>query len=207
MKRAMAVMLGVALMMAAGVAQAAQDGWISLFDGKSLNGWKASENPQSFKVEDGVIVVFGPRAHLFYVGEVKSANFRNFEFKAEVMTFPKANSGLFIHTEYQEKGWPGKGYEVQINQTHSDPRKTASIYAVKDIMNVPPARDNEWFELHIIVNGKQITVRIDGKTVNEYTEGETRGNRRLSSGTFAIQAHDPESKVLVRNIQVKPLAD
>ena len=69
------------------VAQA-QDGWISLFDGKSLDGWKAAERPATFSVKDGAIQAFGDRAHLFYMGSVGDHNFTKFEFKAKVMTTP-----------------------------------------------------------------------------------------------------------------------
>src|SRR5687767_7826176 len=70
----------------AAAGQPTADGWISLFNGKNFDGWKINENPESFKVEDGQIVVNGPRGHLFYVGPVQNANFKNFEFKAQVMT-------------------------------------------------------------------------------------------------------------------------
>jgi len=64
----------------------AADDWVSLFDGKSLDGWKASEAQGTFSVKDGAIVVFGPRSHLYYVGPVANHNFKNFEFKADVAT-------------------------------------------------------------------------------------------------------------------------
>ena len=179
------------------------DGWISLFDGKSLDGWKASEHPGTFTVADGSIVVFGDRAHLFYEGKVKDHNFKNFEFKVNVMTTPGSNSGLFIHTAYQEEGWPSKGYEIQVNNTHTDWRKTGSIYAIQDVKEAP-AKDNEWFTEHIIVQGKKITVKVNDKVINEYTEGE---NGRLSSGTVALQGHDPKSKVFYKDVMIKPLPD
>lgn len=181
----------------------ADDGWVSLFDGKSLKGWKASEHPATFSVADGAIVVYGDRAHLFYEGDVGGHNFKNFEFKADVMTMPGSNSGIFIHTAYQEEGWPSKGYEIQVNNTHTDWRKTGSIYAVQDVKEAP-AKDNEWFTEHIIVQGKKITVKVNGKTINEYTVGE---NSRLSSGTVALQGHDPKSKVLYKNVMVKVLGE
>ena len=188
-------------------AEDGEDGWISLFDG-TLNGWKASENTATFSVREGMIVAKGPRSHLFYMGPVENANFTDFEFKADVMTKPGANSGMYFHTKYQEKGWPGKGYEVQVNNTHKDWRKTASLYAVKDIRK-SPAKDNEWFTQHIIVDGRQITIKVDGKTVLEYAEPEEveRSNRgrKLSSGTFALQGHDPGSTVYYKNIMVRPL--
>jgi len=180
-----------------------KDGWISLFDGKSLTGWKASENPATFTVADGMIVVFGERAHLFYEGSVGAHNFKNFEFKVQVMTTPGSNSGIFIHTAYQEEGWPSKGYEIQVNNTHTDWRKTGSVYAIQDVKEAP-ARDNEWFTQHIIVEGKKITVKVNGKTINEYTEGE---DGRLSSGTIALQGHDPKSKIFYKDVMVKVLPD
>jgi hypothetical protein len=184
------------------------EGWISLFNGKDLDGWRASENPDSFRVEDGVIVVDGPRAHLFYNGPVQDHDFKNFHLKAEVLTKPNANSGIYFHTRYQEQGWPSVGYEVQVNITHRDPKKSGGLYAVRDV-EAPPAKDNEWYTQEIIVQGKRIISKINGQVLVDYVEDpdDIRGERRLSSGTFAIQAHDPDSKVLVRNIQVKVLPD
>jgi hypothetical protein len=179
-------------------------GWVSLFDGHSFEGWKVSEHPGTFTIADGMIVAFGERAHLFYVGPVADHNFKNFEFKAQVMTTPGSNSGIFIHTAYQENDWPKKGYEIQVNNTHTDWRRTGSIYAIQDVKEAP-AKDNEWFTQHIIVQGKKITIKINGKTINEYTEPAEGG--RLSSGTFALQGHDPKSKVFYKNVMVKVLPD
>lgn len=177
--------------------------WISLFDGKTLSGWKASEHPSTFTVSDGAIVVYGDRAHLFYEGSVNNHAFKNFELKLKVMTFPGANSGIFIHTAYQEEGWPSKGYEVQVNNTQSDWRRTASIYAIQDVKEVF-VKDNEWFDMHVKVLNKKITVRLNDKVVNEYTEGE---NGRLTGGTIALQGHDPGSKVLYKDVMIKVLPD
>jgi hypothetical protein len=175
--------------------------WISLFDGKTFNGWKAAENPATFSIADGMIVVDGPRAHLFYTGDVLNHNFKNFELKLTIKTMPGSNSGVFIHTAYQDEGWPSQGYELQVNNTHQDWRKTASIYAVQDVKEAT-AKDNEWFTEHIIVVGKKITIKVNDKVVNEYTEGE---NGRLNGGTIALQGHDPKSKVFYKDILLKPL--
>ena len=184
------------------------DGWTAIFNGKDLSGWTASENKGSCTVKDGQIVLFGPRSHLFYTGKVNGGTFKNFELKAEVMTNPGSNSGIYFHTKFQEKGWPGKGYEAQVNNTHKDPKKTGGLYAVKDNFKAP-AKDGEWFHYHIIVKGRQIIIKIDDKVITDYTEpdGLKRPNRQLDQGTFALQAHDPKSKVLYRSIIVKPLGD
>jgi hypothetical protein len=204
---ALALSLTAAL---AGVLNAADEGFVSLFDGKSLDGWKVNENPTSVKVEDGCLVVHGERAHVFYAGPVANHDFKNFHFKAEVMTAPGANSGIYFHTAFQDSGWPAKGYESQVNNTQKDPKKTGGLYAVKDVFEAP-ARDDTWFLYEIIVDGRHVVIRIDGKVTTDYTEpeGEKRPDafkgRLLSSGTFALQCHDPGSKVKYRNIQVKLL--
>jgi hypothetical protein len=177
--------------------------WIKLWDGKSFTNWKASEHPETFTIEDGKIVVFGERAHLFYTGPVNDHNFKNFEFKAQVMTTPGSNSGIFVHTEYQEEGWPSKGYEIQVNNSHTDWRRTGSVYALQDVKEAP-AKDNEWFTEHIIVQGNKVTVIVDGKTINEYTETDAA---KIRTGTFALQGHDPKSKVYYKDVMVKLLPD
>jgi len=186
------------------------DGWISLFDSKSFTNWKASENPATFSIENGTIVVHGPRAHLFYEGPVQNHDFKNFEFKAQVMTTQGSNSGIFIHTAYQETGWPMKGYEVQVNQTHTDWRKTGSLYGVDDVKEVY-VKDNEWYTEYVKVEGKKITIKINDRTVVDYTEPDGvekekgREEKHLSSGTFALQGHDPNSKVYFKDVMVRPL--
>jgi len=189
-----------------------QDDWVSLFDGKSLANWKVGDNASTFSIENGTIVAHGPTAHLFYEGDVHRHNFKNFEFKAEVMTTPGSNSGIYFHTEYQDSSWPKKGYEVQVNNSHTDWRRTGSLYAVQDVKEVY-VKDNEWFTEYFKVEGKHITVKINDKAVVDYTEPANvkrdpgSEGRVLSSGTFALQGHDPNSKVYFKKIMVKVLPD
>ena len=196
---------------ASAATKADEEGFIPLFNGKDLTGWKANENPQTFKVEDGNLVVHGPRAHLFYVGPVQNHNFKDFHLRLEAMTFPKANSGVYFHTEFQPDGWPAKGFECQVNATQSDRKKTGGLYSVKDVMDNAPNKDNQWFTYDIIVKGNQVTLKVNGQTTAEWTQPDNwqppRGmeGRRIGSGTFALQGHDPDSKVMYRNIRVKPL--
>lgn len=184
--------------------------WVSLFDGTSLYGWKVGNHASSFSVENGSIVVNGETAHLYYNGEVQQHEFKNFEFRCDVMTTAGSNSGIYFHTHYQEGGWPKKGYEVQVNNSHSDWRRTGSLWAIQDIKETY-VKDNEWFTMFIKVNGKRVTVDINDKQVLDYTEPENLKRdeglkeRVLSSGTFALQGHDPKSKVYFKNIWVKAL--
>ncbi len=187
-------------------------GWISLFDGKSLNGWKVGDNASTFSVDSGMIIVHGVTAHLFYDGDVQQHNFKNFEFKAQVKTMPGANSGIYFHTVFQQSSWPVKGYEVQVNNSHTDWRRTGSLYGIEDVKEVY-VKDNEWFTEYVKVEGKRVIIKINDKTVVDYTEPENvkreKGDegRVISSGTFALQGHDPKSIVYFKNIMVKPLPD
>jgi len=194
------------------MAQKNSNEWISLFDGKSLNDWKVGENASTFTVDSGMIIAHGPVAHLFYNGNVQNHNFKNFHFKAEVMTTPGSNSGIYFHTAFQNAGWPSKGYEVQVNNSHTDWRRTGSLYAVVDVKDVL-VKDNVWFTEEIIVQGKKVTTKVNGKVVVEYTEPDNAqrpadmSGRMLSNGTFALQGHDPNSKVYFKNLVVKVLPD
>ncbi|MFO0923441.1 MAG: DUF1080 domain-containing protein [Pirellulales bacterium] len=201
----------LALSLFASSASAQNDAeWVSMFDGKSLQGWKTNENHSSWKVEEGCLVCQGERSHLFYVAQDKP--FKNFHFKGEVKTTQGSNAGIYFHTKYQAEGWPKYGYECQVNISHSDPKKSSGLYAVKDVFD-PPAKDDVWYTQEIIVEGKHIVLKVDGKTLVDYTEPESKEafskefERRLGEGTFALQAHDPKSKVYFRNLQVKRLKD
>lgn len=188
---------------------ASADGFVSLFDGKSLAGWKkAEENPGSWQVVDGMLVCEGPRCHLFYDGDL--APIKNFHLIAEVMTTPGSNAGIYFHTRYQPTGWPKYGFECQVNVSHKDPKKTSSLYSVVNVAD-PGVQDNQWYTQEIIVKGRNIVLKVNGKTMVDYTEPEGQAaasdqfERRLGKGTFALQAHDPNSKVYFRNLRVKPL--
>jgi hypothetical protein len=187
-------------------------GWISLFDGKTLNGWQASEKLGTFSIEDGAIKVAGPRSHLYYEGPVMNHDFKNFEFKARVMTRPGSNSGIYFHTAYQEKGFPDKGFEVQVNNSHTDWKRTAGLYDIKDTREVY-VKDNVWFTEYIKVEGKHVITKINDIVVTDWTQPDgfvpPKGHpeRIISSGTFALQGHDPKSVVFFKDIMVKPLPD
>src|SRR5438270_10212175 len=188
---------------------AAEDGFTSLFNGKDLTGWKASEHPETFSVKDGAIVAHGPRSHCFYIGGFHQHTFKDFELKVDVMTLPKSNGGVYILTEYQETGWPGKGFEVQVNNSYpTDPKLTGSLYEVAD-NGSEVARDNEWFTEDIFVKGDSVTVKVNDKVVAQWTQpsdwkgtGDFPG-RRIGAGTIALQAHDPGSTVYYKNIRIK----
>src|SRR5262245_50704918 len=125
--------------MAALALSAADDGWADLFDGRSLEGWRPSENKDSWKVVDGQLAAEGPRSHLFYTGTVNGADFRNFELEVDALARPACNSGVYFHTAYQERDFPYKGFEIQINNTYTgegrylERKKTGSLYGLRNV--------------------------------------------------------------------------
>jgi hypothetical protein len=191
-------------------------GWVLLFDGQSLEGWRASENEASFTAADGAITCDGPRSHLFYVGP-EGTDFQDFEFETEVLARKGANSGIYFHTAFQEDNWPEQGFEIQVNNSqerHGDyleTKKTASLYGYRNLYKAM-GPDDEWFGIKARVEGKRVRVWVEGTLVVDYREPDElptswdEGFRRLGSGTFAFQCHDPESKVSYRNVRVRPVA-
>lgn len=203
-------------------ATSAAEGWISMFNGKDLSGWKSNvatedqpaEKQNVFTAKDGELIVNGGRAHLFYMGEDGKASFKNFEFKAKVKTTPGSNSGIYFHTAFQDKGWPAAGYECQVNATHTDRKKTGGLYAVADVMDKAPNQDGQWFDYSIKVEGLRIVITIDGKVTTDWTQPKdwnpekdltNMPGRKLGEGTIALQGHDPKSVIHYKDLQIRPL--
>lgn len=187
---------------------AVEPGFVSLFNGKDFTGWRVA-NPAAFKIENGAIVANGTPGHAYYDGPIGNHAFRNFELKVDVMTEPGANGGIFIMTEYQDTGWPAKGFEVQVNNSYTrDPIKTGSLYQIVNI-NESPAKDHEWFTEHITVMGDMVMVQVGDKHLVHWMQpagwkgNGTNTEQRVRTGTIALQAHDPGSTVRYRNIRIK----
>ncbi len=189
------------------------DQWQSLFNGKDLTGW-SSEHENAFVVAGGNLVSNELPAILYYAGEGTDADFRNFEFSAEVKTSTQAKASLLFHTSpASENALPGKGYHVQIMNSGmpgSDFRKTGSLLAIRDVYK-STVSDNEWFTLNVLVVGNRIQVYVDGVQTVDYTQPldvqreEHIAQRLLSSGSFAIQTYG--KPVSFKNIQLRALPD
>ncbi len=211
-------LIGIALLAGCATPAPRDAGWVSLFDGHSLDGWRASENAASFSVVDGAVTCDGERSHLFYVGPAEGARFEDFELETEVLARRGANSGIYFHTAFQEGGWPERGFEIQVNNSqgrHGDyleMKKTASLYGYRNLYKAM-GPDDEWFGMKARVEGKRVRVWVEGTLVVDYREPDElpaswdQSFRRLGSGTFAFQCHDPESKVSYRNVRVRPLGE
>ena len=221
MKHFTTLLLALGLLVAASTLTAAEltdamkkDGWVSIFDGKSFDGWKWNETYEGFKIENGCIVGFGKKNHLYYMAEM----FKNFELMIDVKVNKGGNSGVYVKSQWQEGAWPTTGFEMQVNSSHTDPVKTGSLYNIVKIFKAPH-NDDEWFTYHIICKGNSLECRVNGNTLYIYVDPMEKGgisqgnqiteqNKRISQkGYIALQHHDPGTVPAFKNIFVKKLPD
>jgi hypothetical protein len=196
-------------LLSSGVAADDKDdkGWVQLFNGKDLTGWKTHPDDKAkWEVKDGAIVGTGSVGHLYS----EKGDYENFHFKIEAKINDKGNSGQYSRTQFG-KGFP-KGYEAQINVTHGDPIKTGSLYPAfnpklskedreKIIVKEAPHKVDEWFTQEVIMDGNHITILVNGKKTVDFVDT----NNTFTKGHFAIQQHDPGTVIMVRKAMVKEL--
>ena len=195
MKRLRTAFALVALgLLSATVYAAGDDGWINMFDGKTLDGWKANEHPESWSARDGTIVGDGDESHLFWM----TRKCHDCEFKADVKISDGGNSGMYFRTAFGP-GFP-KGYEVQVNSTHKDPVRTGSLYGFVKIYDqlVPP---DTWFNQHVIARGNHIIIEVNEKKVVDFVDDKNT----FTDGYLALQQHNKGSIVTFKNLMMKPL--
>ena len=187
-----------------------EGGYTTLFNRKDLTDWKIGGAEASFKVLDGAIVANGVSggAHLFYDGSFKNHTFRDFDLKLDVMAKNRSNGGIYVMTQFQPTGFPSVGFEIQLNNSHTDRIRTGSLYHVVDLSNIP-AKDDEWFPMEISVRGMTMTVFVKGEQVlqwkqpADWTTNYDTASRKIAPGTIAFQAHDPNSFTYYTNVRLK----
>jgi len=172
--------------------------WITIWNGRDLQGWKMS-GPGRFVVENGTLKAEGGMGLLWYAGRP----FTDFVFDLEwKVTRPEDNSGVFIRFPDPGKDpWVAvnNGYEIQICDSEKPQHNTGSIYSFQAPTEVPTNPPGQWNRMEITVRGQDYQVAVNGKTVNHY-QGE-----RSRSGYVGIQNHDDGSPVRFRNLRVKIL--
>jgi hypothetical protein len=194
--------------------------WIVLFNHSDLSGWRANNDPKSFAVVNGLLRVQASgatSAHLFYVGERTEGfePFTNFELEATVRAERNSNGGIFVHTDMSTRDSAkhlAKGYEVQLNSSTKEKRKTGSLYAIVDL-DESPIDETQWFTVRVLVQGKRIVIEVNGKKTVDYTEPNDvrrppeRAGRLFADigGAIALQAHDKNSVWYFKDIRVRRL--
>jgi len=201
----LALFLTTTMIMSAGFTAAEEDTWITLFDGKTLNGWeKVGSEESKWEVIDGALTGTGTPSMLVCT----KGPFKNFRYRAEVRINDGGNSGLYFRTS--RKPTFKDGYEAQIDSTHKDPIRTGSLYGFLNIYK-DLVQPNEWFTYELEVRDDQwrrrdltrIRVIVNGDELYEYLDF----SKAFTEGHFAFQQHDPGSIVNIRKVEVMPLAD
>jgi hypothetical protein len=185
-------------------------GFTSLFNGKDLTDWKAGAPPDTFKVQNGMIIANGVSGagHLYYDGSVGNHAFKDFDLRVDALARYRANGGVYVMTQFQPQGFPSNGFEIQVNNTHTDRIRTGSLYHVVDLSNIP-ADDDEWMPMEIVGQGNTITISVKGQELIRWTQppgwqsNYDTAARRIAPGTIAFQAHDPFSVTAYANVRIK----
>ncbi|MDZ4286607.1 MAG: family 16 glycoside hydrolase, partial [Prosthecobacter sp.] len=190
-----------------GAAIAAAGGALTLFDGKSLEGWKSVGDSAAFTVADGMLKASGGKANLYYVGQgSQPPAWKDFDLTLKVKTGGKANSGLWIHAPAVASGSGSVALEVQIANGNADSEKTGSLWSVKAVREMI-VKDDEWFDLRVTVKGMRVTIYINDKEVNDWTQPTQWEppakipNARLGEGTIGLQSNG--GQVWFKDIQIK----
>jgi hypothetical protein len=172
-----------------------EKGFVQLFNGKDLSGWKTHPDDKAkWAVEDGLLVGRGLKGHLFS----ERGDYENFVYRVEAMINNHGNSGQYFRTAYG-KSFP-KGYEAQINSTHGDPVRTGSLYNFVKVLDQLHKPD-EWFTQEVTAIGNHIVIKVNGKTTVDFVDPKNT----YTKGHFALQQHDPGTVVKFRKIEVKEL--
>jgi len=210
------------------------EGWVQLFNGKDLTGWKIPNPPSGqfsgvenktegdkvvafvgklkngkdvtlWRVENGEIIGGGPASHIF----TDRGDYTDFRFRVEAKVNDHGNSGQYFRTKFGP-GFPA-GYEAQLNATHADPIKTGSLYPAgslgkyrKDIAVVLNTAPHKPDEFFT----QEVVAK--GNHIQIFVNGKktldwTDPDSTFMKGHFALQGHDPNSVMTFRKVEVKEL--
>jgi hypothetical protein len=171
-----------------------EEGFVSLFDGKSLDGWHLV-NGAKFFVEDGVL------KHNLGHGWLRSdKEYSDYILRLELRFMkPKQDGGVFLRAGKEGKDWPDRKYEVQCENS---PRM-ATIFGTANKLDVPLTKKilkpiGEWNQYEIKIVGPKIEVRLNGELVST---ADSANN--LKKGYIGLQGEDGAHEY--RNFRIKDL--
>ena len=195
---------------------AADAGFVSLFDGKSLAGWLSA--PDSYAVENGnLICVEGGKGNLLTEKE-----YSDFVLKFDFKLTAGANNGLGIRCPKLLTGnLHMDGIELQILDDTAEQYKTlkpyqyhGSVYGIVAAKTGSLKPLGEWNQQQVTVQGRKITVVLNGTTIvdadlDEATksgtlDGQVHPGLKRASGHLGFLGHG--NRVDFRRLQIKDLS-
>jgi hypothetical protein len=198
MKKRMKIVAGLCFFL---LMSCSQTGSGLLFDGKSVNKWTTSGQTE---VREGVLTLSGADVQAI----LKAGPYKNFTLSLELRTTQGGKGAVWFHTDPALN----KGYQVAINNDRDDPewwRMSGSLVSVRNLTK-SFVKENDWFTMDITVEGKAVSVFINGRSVVEYIEPAAPfrtaayASSLLSSGTFAVVS-EGKGELQFRCIRVKIL--
>ena len=215
------------------VAEAKPEGFIKIFDGKTLNGWEAmpAKTAPAWTVEDGMIVGNGAKARSYIVYQNKSVADLELKF---AYRFPgKGNSGVSIRAISDPTGKRGyQSYHADIGHLGIGPQVLGAwdfhtpgrrehrcfrgerlvidkndkptLTKIKGAVTKDDINKNDWNTVHVVVKGNAFKFSINGKPASEFTENLPQ-KKRLKRGMIQFQLHDPGMIVHFKDMYLKVL--
>ena len=192
---------------------AAESGWVQIFNGKDLTGWKTHPDmPGEWRVDDGVLIGSRGPSYLFS----DRGDYENVHIRVEAKINKGGNSGVLFHTKYgfdfvlpvEPVGTRVPvGYEVEFaSASNISAQRTGSVFRCAPPLGMTksvaePIADDTWTVLDIIVRGNHIVTRVNGQPATDFVDTAAP----IPRGHIALQVHGPETVVRFRKIEIKEL--
>jgi hypothetical protein len=203
-------------------------GWTSLFDGKTLKGWrgykKADASDTRWTVENGIVTIPEKDGKDTRGGRdiITDATYDQFDLRWEWKVAPGGNSGLKYFVLEDETSAIGHEYQMIDDERHADAkigphRQTAAFYDVLPAADRPLKPAGEWNTSEVIVRGKHVEHWLNGKRVLQYELDSPELRAAVAKSKFKdiarfgkpqkghILIQDHGNQVWYRNVKIKPL--
>jgi hypothetical protein len=176
---------------------AAQDaGWITLFDGKSMDGWTSVGGETNWHITDGVLIA-DKMATKEYAFLVSNKSYKNFIVRVEFWSSDDANSGVYIRCLDPKAITDHNCYEANIFDQRKDPSYGTGAITHYVEVNPMPKAGGKWNTIEFTANGRDMTVVLNGQTTAKLRNG------MFGEGPIALQ--HGSGTIKFRKIEVKPL--
>ncbi|MDA7977986.1 MAG: sulfatase-like hydrolase/transferase [Pirellulales bacterium] len=169
------------------------DGWVSLFDGKTMQGWRPfkgeeGKSTESWIIQDGCLMSTGKPGDI-----VTNSQFENFELKFEWKVSDRANSGVFYRVTEDVEQIHESGLEYQVLDNIGQAGRPASEQAAACYGIIGPTRDatrpvGEWNQGRIVVNGNEVQHYLNGHLVVQYEIASDQYNKQVDAGPLRSHA-------------------
>ncbi|TWT84186.1 hypothetical protein CA13_56620 [Planctomycetes bacterium CA13] len=199
-------------------AKEAADGWILLFDGKTMDAWR---NYRKDEVSDGWKVVDGTIKRVGSAGDIVTREqYEAYELTLDYKISKGGNSGLMFHvTEQGNTPWmTGPEIQIQDNKDGHDPQKAGWLYQLYKADEDATNPVGQWNTLRVVISPEKSEIYMNGTKYCEFVKGSDDWNERVANSKFgsmplfgkATKGHvalqDHGNEVAFRSLKIRPIA-